>query len=451
MSRKRIRFGGPTRQSADTTPTQLDADVHSLSLEGRGVARQDGKTLFISGALPGERVRARITNRHKRFDEAETLEVLEASSERQSPPCVYYGRCGGCQLQHLKPDAQIQYKERLVLDQLQRFANITPEVVEPALHSADLGYRRSARIGVNQRSDGEALIGFRRQGSNKLIDIDSCPVLEPRINRLLIELRPLLRDAGNIKHITHLDISCGDQSGSLTLRHTRRLTDESISALQQLCDQQGFQLYLLGNDNQLQAIATDVPDPSYRPFETGPELRFAPGDFLQVNAEINRQMVIRALQWLAPSAGERALDLFCGLGNFTLPLAQHAGEVIGVEGSAEMVARTRDNAERNGLENISVFKSDLSRDIRDTSWYQQASLKGFDLIVLDPPRAGAEECVRQLRQYGARAVLYIACNPASLVRDAQLLIESGYRMTRFAVMDMFPHTAHVESMALFEC
>ncbi|GGC02616.1 23S rRNA (uracil(1939)-C(5))-methyltransferase RlmD [Marinobacterium zhoushanense] len=451
MSRKRIRFGGPARQSAATTPTQLDAEVHNLSLDGRGVARVDGKTLFISGALPGERVRARVTTRHKRFDEAETLEVLQASSERQTPPCAYYGRCGGCQLQHLTPEAQIQHKERLVLDQLQRFANVTPEIVEPALRSSDLGYRRSARIGVNQRSDGELLIGFRRQSSNKLIDIDNCPVLEPSINALLSDIRPLLSDAGNIKHVTHLDISCGDQSGSLTLRLTRRLNDECISALQQLCEEQGFKLYLQGNDNQLQAIATGAAEPSYRPIEAGPELQFVPGDFLQVNAEINRQMVARAIQWLAPTATERVLDLFCGLGNFTLPLAQHAGEVIGIEGSAEMVTRTRDNASRNGLANVSVFKSDLSQDIRDTSWYQQASGQGFDLIVLDPPRAGAEECVRQLRQYGARAVLYIACNPASLVRDAQLLIESGYRMTRFAVMDMFPHTAHVESMALFEC
>jgi len=451
MSRKRIRFGGPARQSATATPTQLEADVQSLGLEGRGVARQDGKTLFISGALPGERVRAQVVNRHKRFDEAQTLEVLQASSERQTPPCPYYGRCGGCQLQHLAPAAQIRYKEQLVLDQLQRFADIRPGSVEPPLGSADLGYRRTARIGINQRADGELLIGFRRQGSHKLIDIDSCAVLEPRINELLAKLRQLLQDAGNIKHITHLDISCGDRSGSLALRITRRLDDDLLSALRQLCERQQFKLFLQGNDDRLQEVETAAPELTYSLGDAGPELLFAPGDFLQVNAEINRQMVARALDWLAPTADERVLDLFCGLGNFTLPLAQRAAEVVAVEGSAAMVERTRDNARRNGLDNIGVFKSDLSLDIRDTPWYRQAGHEKFDLILLDPPRAGAEECVRRLCSYGARAVLYIACNPASLVRDAQPLIEAGYRLSRFAVMDMFPHTAHVESMALFEC
>lgn len=455
MSRKRIRFGGPAPKSASATlphtPSLLEVEVQDLSLEGRGVARHDGKTLFISGALPGERVQARVVARHKRFDEAKALEILQPSDERQSPPCRYYGVCGGCQLQHLSPGAQIAYKERLVLDQLKRFAKIEPESIEPALCGSDLGYRRSARIGINQRSDGQLLIGFRRQGSNKLIDIESCAVLEQRINELLGVVQSILEKTGSIKHLTHLDIGCGDHSGALTLRATRALDPELLEQLQPACERLGFKLFFQGNDDRLQEVKTDAPPLSYRPCASGPELAFAPRDFLQVNAEINRRMVARAIEWLAPTAQERTLDLFCGLGNFTLPLAQHAGEVIGVEGSSEMVARTRENAQRNGLKNIRVFKSDLSRDIRDTAWYQPAGRKGFDLIVLDPPRAGAEECVRQLRQYGARAVLYIACNPSSLVRDAQLLVESGYRMSRFAVMDMFPHTAHVESMALFEC
>ncbi|KEA62040.1 23S rRNA (Uracil-5-) -methyltransferase [Marinobacterium lacunae] len=451
MSRKRVRFGGPVRQSATATPSQLEVDVQDLSLEGRGVARPEGKTLFVSGALPGERVLARIVNRHKRFDEAEALEIISASPERQIPPCRYVDRCGGCQLQHLNAEAQIQYKEKLVLDQLKRFAHIEPELIDTALHSPEFGYRRSARIGVNQRADGELLIGFRRQNSNKLINIDHCPVLEPRINELLAALGSLLREAGNLKHLTHIDISCGDASGALTLRITRALNDTLVADIQTICNRLGFKLFLQSNRETLEEIPTSAPELSYSLGAQGPELRFAPGDFLQVNAHINRQMVSRALAWLSPQADERVLDLFCGLGNFTLPLATHAHEVVGVEGSAEMVERTKSNAASNALQNISVYKSDLSQDIRDTLWYQQASRKEFDLIVLDPPRAGAEECVRQLRNYGARAVLYIACNPASLVRDAQLLVEAGYRMTRFSVMDMFPHTAHVESMALFEC
>lgn len=451
MSRNRIKFGAPSkRKSRPSTPDRFEAEIDSLSLEGRGIARIDGKTCFITGALPGERVSAQITERHKRYDEAAVEEVLVASDERRQPPCEYYGRCGGCQLQHLEPKLQVEYKQTQLLDQLQRFAGIEPQQVEPALTSEELGYRRTARIGINQRADGELLIGFRRQASNKLLDIEQCPVLDSRINALLASLRTALTDLGDIKHLTHLDIACGEETGALTIRATRKLSQEQREAITRACSKQGFQLYIENNKGQVERISDATAALSYRLPEQNLNLSFAPGDFLQVNASINRQMVQRALEWLSPKENDRVLDLFCGLGNFTLPLAKHAGRVVGVEGSAEMVERARKNAELNNLSNAEFYKGDLSSDIRESYWYRESRQDGFDLVLLDPPRAGAEACARELADYGARAVLYISCNPAALVRDAKFLKDAGYGMTRFSVMDMFPNTAHVESMALFE-
>lgn len=453
MSRKRIQFGAPAKRKTtrQSVPDQFEADIDNLTLEGRGVARVSGKTVFINGALPGERVSARIHTRHKRYDEADTYQVLTPSAERQQPPCQYYGQCGGCQLQHLQPSAQIIYKEQLVLDQLRRFADTVPEQVDGALTGNNLAYRRAARIGINQRSTGELLVGFRRKSSHKLLDIDGCPVLDPRINQLLSSLRKLLSEQGDIKHLTHLDISCGDNQGCLTIRSTRTPDEMLLSAVAEICASQNFRFYIEDNDGSVTQIGPAAESLSYTVLDGALNLEFAPGDFLQVNATVNQQMIARALAWLAPKAEDRVLDLFCGLGNFTLPLATQAGRVVGVEGSADMVSRAELNARRNGCENAEFFKSDLSSDIRESVWYQQTRQSGFDLILLDPPRTGAEACVQQLADYGARAVLYIACNPAALVRDSQYLKAAGYRMTRFSVMDMFPHTAHVESMALFEC
>ncbi|TCK08849.1 23S rRNA (uracil(1939)-C(5))-methyltransferase RlmD [Marinobacterium mangrovicola] len=452
MSRNRIQFGGPAkRQSRQSIPDHFEADIDNLSLEGRGIARINGKTCFITGALPGERVNAQITARHKRYDEAVVEEILVASGERRQPPCEYYGRCGGCQLQHLEPKLQLEYKQNQLLDQLKRFSDIEPQQVEAALTSEEFGYRRTARIGINQRADGELLIGFRRQASNKLLDIDQCPVLDSRINALLAALRNALTGLGDIKHLTHLDIACGDETGSLTIRTTRKLNQVQSEAIVQACSEQGFQFYIENNKGQIERVSSTAVQLSYQLPAQNINLSFAPGDFLQVNASINQKMVERALEWLSPTENDRVLDLFCGLGNFTLPLATKAARVVGVEGSAEMVARARDNAELNSLSNAEFYKGDLSSDIREGYWYRESRQDGFDLVLLDPPRAGAEACVRELAGYGARAVLYISCNPAALVRDAKLLKEAGYLMTRFSVMDMFPNTAHVESMALFEC
>ncbi|GGO80635.1 23S rRNA (uracil(1939)-C(5))-methyltransferase RlmD [Marinobacterium nitratireducens] len=450
MSRRPIRFGGPARASSrrqNATPDLEELQIERLSHEGRGVARAAGKTVFVAGALPGERVRARLLADRSRYCEAEMLEVLEASPDRTEPGCSHYRQCGGCDLQHLRPQRQIAFKQEQALDQLSRLGKLAPEHVEAPLVSLPWHYRRSARIGINQlQRNAEPLVGFRRRASNKLLAIEQCEVLDPRAQTLFVQLRQALAECGDIKQITHAQVQYGDQAGALTLRVKKALDDSTRTRLQACAEALELELYI-ESDAGIRYAGKGTPAPlQYSLPAYDVVLDFAPGDFLQVNADLNRQMVSRALDWLAPTAQDRVLDLFCGLGNFTLPLARHSAEVVGIEGSAEMVERATANARRNGLGNVRIYRQDLSQDFRHQGWYRG----GFDLILLDPPRTGAREAVQQLTQYRARRVLYVACNPAALARDGAELAAAGYRLSRFCVMDMFPHTAHVEALALFE-
>ncbi|UTW13689.1 23S rRNA (uracil(1939)-C(5))-methyltransferase RlmD [Marinobacterium rhizophilum] len=446
MSRsKPIRFGGPARKSASKSPQVLD--IEGLSHEGRGVARLDGKAVFVSGALPGEQVMARIDTDRNRYAQAQTLEVLSASPERAEPGCQHYGQCGGCDLQHLRHDQQIHFKQEQALDQLRRIGSLVPDATEAPLVSLPWHYRRSARVGINQlQRNGEPLIGFRRRASNKLLQIEQCEVLDLRAQDLFRGLRDTLAGLDDLKSITHAQVQYGDHLGALTLRTKKPLRADTLARLQPVARQFELQLYL--EDSQGTRYAGDAPEQplTYALPAFKLELEFAPGDFLQVNPELNRQMVSRAIEWLDPQPGDRVLDLFCGLGNFTLPLATRCAEVVGVEGSDTMAERASINARRNGIENATFFRNDLSQDFRHQKWYRT----GFDLILLDPPRTGAREAIQQLIGYRAKRILYVSCNPAMLARDGAELAQAGYRLTRFCAMDMFPHTAHVEALALFE-
>ncbi|WP_027857031.1 23S rRNA (uracil(1939)-C(5))-methyltransferase RlmD [Marinobacterium jannaschii] len=445
MKRSRVQFGRPKKASPkNITSEPFQLDIDGLSHEGRGIGRHNGKTCFVTNALPGETVMARITQTHRRYDEAECIEVITASADRIDPVCAYYGTCGGCNLQHLKHDAQIEAKQALVLDQLNRLGKVSPLEIEPAIESTTLHYRRSARVGINQlQRDGSPIVGFRRRNSSKLVQIDQCPVLLPAAERLLQALPQLLAQSDNFKGITHAEITLGDREYALTLRIKQSPSPALIESIRVKAEALGFRLYI-DNGNSTTAVAAEA-ELSYQLTDPAQTLSFRPGDFLQVNAEVNKAMISRAIQWLAPTAEDRILDLFCGIGNFTLPLAARAGAVVGVEGSAEMVQRATDNAENNSLGNCSFYRADLSTDLSRHDWYQQ----GFTKILLDPPRTGALEAIRQLAHYNARELLYVSCNPAALARDAAELAALGYVMEKFCVMDMFPQTAHVESLALF--
>lgn len=434
-----------TSKASSTLPETLT--ITGLSHEGRGIAKHDGKTIFVSGALPEEVVKFEVTANHRRYDEARCTEVIHPSLYRTEPSCEYYGQCGGCDLQHLKHEQQISSKESLVLDQLQRLGQVQPSSIEPAIQSAPWGYRRSARLGINQRfRDGSVLLGFRRKGSNKLINIAQCPVLDSQLNALIPTLSESLSANGDIKHITHAEVTLSESNVVLLLRTMKPLQPELRQELEALAQKQQCLIYL-DNGQSKQALGSEQTL-SYS--LSNLKLAFQPGDFIQVNGAVNQQMVATAMDWLALNKQDQVLDLFCGIGNFSLPAAQQAGKVVGVEGVADMVQRASDNAALNALDNCTFYRADLSKDLTATSWYRESYQQGFNKIILDPPRTGAAEIIPQLQKHQAEKILYISCNPAALARDAQLLLQQGYSATRFCVMDMFPQTSHVESMLLFE-
>lgn len=428
--------------------------IESLSHDGRGIARQDGKTQFVDGALPGETVMAKMLSSRRRFDELRTLEVLERAPERQSPACAYADLCGGCSLQHMQEDAQIGFKEQTLREHFAHFGGIEPEQWVPPMRSeSTTGYRRKARLGVRYvRARNSVLVGFREKRNSFLTDIDRCVVLDPRVGERITPLRELLRELDAYDRIAQVEVACGDETAALVFRHLDPLSEADRNRLVAFGQAHDLHVYLQpkGPDtvHRIWPVAADPREErlSYRLDAFDLTLRFHPMDFTQVNAGINRAMVQRAVDWLDVQPGDRVLDLFCGLGNFTLPLARRGAQVVGVEGDEAMVVRGRENARLNGLNNVTFYGADLHGDFTGQPWARE----GFDRILIDPPRSGAEEVCRYLTAFGARRIVYVSCNPATLARDAGVIVRNGYRLKRAGVMDMFPHTTHVESIALFE-
>lgn len=464
--KSRRRFYQPAPAPKPSVQPAVEVLIDKLSHDGRGLCRHQGKTLFVSGALPGERVLARIHQQRSKFDEAHCLQVLDSSPQRRQPRCPHFGQCGGCELQHLSSAAQIGVKQTQALDQLQRIGAVQPEHILPALDQDHWHYRRRVRLSVYcPHKNSQPVLGFRRRQSKQLVPIRQCPILDQRGEQLLPLLADWLANCRQPQAISHLELLLDDRQGALVLRHPRSLATEDQQALVHLCAEQQFQLYLQpggpetvqrpdGGEARLHyRLAAESPQPLrelHAPDQQqSPKqnllMAYHPSDFTQVNAGINQLMVSQALQLLAPGPDDRILDLFCGLGNFTLPLATRAGEVIGIEGSPSMVARGQQNATANGLDNVHFHVADLTADFHSAPWFGQ----GFNKILLDPPRAGALQVVRQLAGYQAEKILYVSCDPATLARDAGALVEQGYRLQQWGVMNMFPQTTHVESMALF--
>ena len=432
----------------DRTPFQIQ--ILDLSHDGRGVARrEDGKAVFVAGALPGETVLAEPTARSRRFDEARTLEVLTASPERVPPRCPHFGTCGGCVLQHLAEDRQIVAKERVLLENLERIGKVAPGRVLEPLTADSWGYRRKGRFSVRRvnRKD-KTLVGFREQDPRFVADLGQCHTVIPQIGMKIQALAALVDGLQAREQIPQIEFIAGDDAIALTVRHLAPLDEADRAALAAFGREHGFSMFLQpkGPDS-VHPLDGQAPALSFRLPQWEVELAFEPLDFIQVNAGLNQKMIARALELLDAQAGERVLDLFCGLGNFTLPLARTVAEVVGVEGDAGLVARARANAQRNGLGNAQFFAADLTTDQRGTPWMRA----GFDKLLLDPPRSGADEVLKQLPLQGIDRIVYVSCHPGSLARDAGFLVhERGYRLVAAGVMDMFPHTAHVESIALFE-
>ncbi len=417
--------------------------IERLANDGRGIAFSEGRTWFVSGALAGEQIEARVLGAHGKVVEARVERIFTANAERRSEACAHAKVCGGCSLQHMLHTEQLALKQRMLAEQLSRLANLQPQEWAAPLVGPELGYRRRARIAVRWDNKAKRLdVGFRAAASQDIIAISDCPVLVQPLQPILRALPQVLRELDKPQAIGHVELFSGSSSAVL-IRHTAALSEADLACLQAFCTAQNAQLWLHG---------TGEPQPfepaqplSYRLDAFDLDLAYRPGDFVQVNPPVNDAMVAQALDWLAPQADERVLDLFCGLGNFALPLAQRVRELVAVEGVQTMVERAAENAASNGLGNAHFFQADLSKPLSDADWAQG----GFAAVVLDPPRDGALQAVQQMSALGAKRVVYVSCNPTTLARDSAELLAQGYQLERAGILDMFPQTAHVEAMALF--
>ncbi|WP_323815038.1 23S rRNA (uracil(1939)-C(5))-methyltransferase RlmD [Cellvibrio sp. NN19] len=431
--------------------------IDRLSHDGRGVASLDGKTVFIDGALVGEKVTARLVEDHARFIDARIDQLIDCSSERVQPPCEYFSSCGGCQLQYMQPDAQVAMKQNAVLEQLKRWGGVEPRKVLPPITAGDRAYRSRARLGVWYEDDGSVTLGFRQRYSNAITPISQCIVLTPELNALLEPLHQWLTDLRAAKAVTHIELVKGQNAIAAILRHTKKLADADLAALTQLAEQQNCTIWLEPNGNiGLTDLAGQPCDPRLDYSVENLELGFHPQDFTQVNPQVNQQMIAQALDLMDLKPTDRALDLFCGIGNFTLPMAQRCAEVVGIEAIESMVERGRENAERLNIDNARFIAANLA-DMTHTQLQRLGAGKeqGIAAILLDPPRDGAKDIIASIlrldasKQLSPKRIVYVSCNPATLARDSALLAAAGYRLETLGVLDMFPHTSHVESMALF--
>jgi 23S rRNA (uracil1939-C5)-methyltransferase len=448
MARKHggLRFQPSGGQRAPAIPAgkKQRLAIERLAADGRGIAFHDGRTWFVQGALAGEQVDTRVLAAHGKVVEARTERVVVASSQRREPPCPYVDRCGGCTVQHLGHTDQLALKQRQLAEQLLKVAGTEPQAWAPPLVSPEFGYRRRARVAVRWDSKQQRLdVGFRAAASQQIVAIDQCMVLVQPLQSIFQALPGALRALTTPQAIGHVELFHGT-APAILIRHTAPLSEADQAWLRAFSDSQGAQLWWQGASepvaDQPQAVL------SYALGPWGLNLACRPGDFVQVNEAVNEAMIAQALDWLAPQPDERILDLFCGLGNFALPIARQAREVVGVEGVAGMVERARDNAARNGQPNATFYQADLSEPMGAASW----AAEGFSAVLLDPPRDGAFETVRHISSLGARRIIYVSCNPATLARDTLELHRQGYRLKRAGVLDMFPQTSHVEAMALFE-
>jgi len=423
--------------------------IESLTHDGRGVAHRNDKAVFIDGALPGETVAFEYLATHRNYDEGRVIAVQHASPQRVEPKCSHFGVCGGCSLQHLAAGAQIMAKQQVLLDNLSHLGRVVPENVLTPLTGPVWGYRTRARLGIKQViRKGRVLVGFREKRSSLLADLARCEVLHPAVGEQLTGLAALLDRLEARARIPQVEVAVTDPVVALVLRNLDPLGAADQNRLTDYARQQQLHIYLQpAGPDSVQLLWPEHSTLKYALPAQGIEIEFQPLDFIQINPAINRQMVERVLELLQIEATDCVLDLFCGLGNFTLPLARHAAGVVGVEGDAGLVSRARDNARRNGIHNVSFHSADLSRLNNEAPWVGRV----YHKILLDPPRSGAAAVMDLLGNARPGRIVYVSCHPGSLARDADRLVnEYGYRLSAAGVMDMFPHTAHVESVALFE-
>ena len=434
--------------------SEVVLDIESLDLEARGIARLDGKVVFVEGALPGERVQATVVRRRPSYEIARTTAVLRASSQRVTPKCPHFGVCGGCVMQHLDPAAQVAVKQRALEDSLKHIGGLRPERVFPPLYGPSWAYRYRARLAVRYvAKKGGLLVGFHERKSSFVADMSSCQVLPPHVSALLLPLRGLVSSLSAPDRVPQIEVSVGDLATVLVLRHLLPLNEQDISLLRRFAQEHAIQWWLQpkGPDTVHPLDPEHVDRLGYTLPQFGLRMPFKPTDFTQVNHQINRALVSYAIRLLDPQPDDRVADLFCGLGNFTLPLATLSREVVGIEGSASLTQRGMLAAKTAGLPHAQFQTLNLFEV--NEEWL--AGLGRFDRILIDPPREGAHAVSQALSKLQPaqrpERIVYVSCNPSTLARDAAILVHEGnYRLSGAGVINMFPHTGHVESIAVFE-
>ncbi|ELC0839228.1 23S rRNA (uracil(1939)-C(5))-methyltransferase RlmD [Klebsiella michiganensis] len=419
-----------------TTRQIITVTVNDLDPFGQGVARHQGKALFISGLLPQEQADVVVVEDKKQYARAQVKRRLSDSPQRQAPRCPHFGICGGCQQQHASIELQQQSK-RAALTRLMK------REVDDIIAASPWGYRRRARLSLNYQPKSQQLqMGFRKANASEIVDVVQCPVLVPTLGALLPAVRECLSELKSVRQLGHVELVQADNGPLMVLRHTAALPAADKEKLERFSQSHGLSLYLAPQSEILEHIRGEAPWYT----SDGLRLVFSPRDFIQVNDGVNQLMVRTALEWLDIQPQDRVLDLFCGMGNFTLPLAKRAAQVVGVEGVPALVAKGQENAALNGLHNVTFFHENLEEDVTRQAWAKH----GFDKVLLDPARAGAAGVMLHIIKLAPRRVVYVSCNPATLARDSDVLLQAGYTIQRLAMLDMFPHTGHLESMVLFE-
>jgi 23S rRNA (uracil1939-C5)-methyltransferase len=427
--------------------------IESLDHEGRGVAHHEGKAIFVDGALTSEIVDASPYRRKDSFEQAQVGHIVRPSPYRVTPKCAWFGICGGCTHQHLDEAAQVAAKQRVLEDCLERIGKVKPQTMLSPIHGPTWGYRTKARLSVrNVPKKGGVLVGFHERRSSYVADMLGCEVLPVHIGRMLPALRELVAGLAIRDRLPQIEVAVGEHVSVLVLRILEPLTPDDEACIRAFADRHGVQIWLQpkGPDTAQPFHPLDAPVLSYTLPEFGLEMPFRPTEFTQVNHGVNRMLIRRALRLLDPQPGERIADFFCGLGNFTLPIARRDANVLGVEGSSALIARAVDNARLNHLSERTRYQV---MNLFEMAPEILAALGHFDKWLLDPPRDGAIELVKSLPEDGSgpSKIVYVSCSPATLARDAEVLVQvKGYSLKQAGVANMFPHTAHVESIALFE-
>lgn len=439
---------------------KLSLDITQLDHLGAGMAQYQGKVVFVAGALPNEQVTVQLTEQKKSYAKAKLIKIDQASAARREPLCPHYVQCGGCDLQHLDVDAQREFKQQALTELMTKLGNNTLEqnIIAPAITGDAWHYRRRARLAaVFDKKTNHLQLGFRQSASSNIVSVTQCNVLAKPLSDLITPFAVNLNQLKSKASLGHLELSLAENGLFAVLRVTKVLPASDIRWLTEFAAKHQICLLTQDNDSQLTQLHPKVDEavakvtlPYYSLTTSGDSeqplrCEFTPGNFVQVNGEINHAMVQQAITWLDPQKDERVLDLFCGVGNFSLPLALSASKVIGVEGVPEMVQQAKDNATLNHLDNLSFHHADLSADLTHEKW-----LGKIDKLLLDPARAGAFESLQWLKKMRPKKVVYVSCNPASLARDSKVLIEQGYQLRQLGMVDMFPQTHHIEAMALFE-